>query len=308
MPYIGLVASRRRGAGVLNELAQARPDLARIAPGPGAQPGRAGHRRPDRRPRSRCPSWRRWCPPGRIRPRPTSLRTATSVRPRAADVAAAGRATASDDGDRPRLRDDGRRRRDQPAPGPRRNPVLLLRSRLPAGVLGDPGTGSSRQRRRRTPAGSSDDRPSASRSSPPTGEPAGRPVRDRPRRHRAARHARDVPATWPTTAWRPPCSAPCGWASRSCWRARPASARPSAAKSLAAGAGHPADPAAVLRGHRHRRGRLRVELPAPVAGDPAGRGRGRRARRRRPVPPRLPGRAAAAPRRRASRATARRSC
>lgn len=33
VPYIGLVASRRRGAGVLAELAQSRPDLARIAAG-----------------------------------------------------------------------------------------------------------------------------------------------------------------------------------------------------------------------------------------------------------------------------------
>jgi len=33
VPYIGLVASRRRAAGVLDELVQARPDLARIAPG-----------------------------------------------------------------------------------------------------------------------------------------------------------------------------------------------------------------------------------------------------------------------------------
>lgn len=33
VPYIGLVASRRRGAGVLADLAQARPDLARTAPG-----------------------------------------------------------------------------------------------------------------------------------------------------------------------------------------------------------------------------------------------------------------------------------
>jgi xanthine dehydrogenase accessory factor len=33
VPYIGLVASRRRGAGVLAELVDERPDLARIAPG-----------------------------------------------------------------------------------------------------------------------------------------------------------------------------------------------------------------------------------------------------------------------------------
>jgi xanthine dehydrogenase accessory factor len=33
VPYIGLVASRTRGAGVLAELAEMRPDLARIAPG-----------------------------------------------------------------------------------------------------------------------------------------------------------------------------------------------------------------------------------------------------------------------------------
>ncbi len=34
---------------------------------------------------------------------------------------------------------------------------------------------------------------------------------------------------------------------------------------------HPADPAAVLRGDRRRRGALRVELPAPAAEHPAGR-------------------------------------
>ena len=48
-------------------------------------------------------------------------------------------------------------------------------------------------------------------------------------------------------------------------------------------AGHPADPAAVLRGPDRRRGALRVELPAPAARDPAGRVARREADRRRPV-------------------------
>ena len=67
-----------------------------------------------------------------------------------------------------------------------------------------------------------------------------------------------------------------------------------AAKALAARPRHAAHAAAVLRGHRRRRGALRVELPAPAARHPAGRGRRPRRSTRRPVRPRLPRRAAAA--------------
>ena len=49
------------------------------------------------------------------------------------------------------------------------------------------------------------------------------------------------------------------------------------------GAGRAADPAAVLRGPDRQRGALRVELPAPAAGDPAGRVAARDAGRRGPV-------------------------
>ena len=68
-----------------------------------------------------------------------------------------------------------------------------------------------------------------------------------------------------------------------------------AAKALAAALGHPADPPAVLRGHRRGRGALRVELPAAAAADPARRGGGRaRSPRTSLFARRLPRRAAAA--------------
>ena len=55
------------------------------------------------------------------------------------------------------------------------------------------------------------------------------------------------------------------------------------------GARHAADPAAVLRRHRRRRGAVRVELPAPAAQRSGSRTRnGRALERGRPVRPRLP--------------------
>ena len=57
----------------------------------------------------------------------------------------------------------------------------------------------------------------------------------------------------------------CACRSRCCSRARPASARPRP-PSRSRRPRHAADPPAVLRGHRRRRGALRVELPAPAAG------------------------------------------
>ena len=81
-----------------------------------------------------------------------------------------------------------------------------------------------------------------------------------------------------------------------------------AAKALAARPRHAARAAAVLRGHRRRRGALRVELPAPAAQHPARRRERRDAARGGPVRPRLPDPAAAAARARASRARGRRCC
>ena len=81
-----------------------------------------------------------------------------------------------------------------------------------------------------------------------------------------------------------------------------------AAKSLAAGAATPAGAAAVLRGHRPGRGAVRVELPASAAEHPAGRGARRDAGRGRPVRPRLPGRAAAAHRGATTRGRGRPCC
>ena len=63
--------------------------------------------------------------------------------------------------------------------------------------------------------------------------------------------------------------------------------------------------AAVLRGPRHRRSRLRVELSTPAAGHPARRGGRQPAGRRRPVPPRQSHRTAVAARTGAFRSPAR---
>ena len=69
------------------------------------------------------------------------------------------------------------------------------------------------------------------------------------------------------------------------------------AKVLAASLGTPPDPPPVLRGPRRQHGRLRVELPAPDARDPAARGarRGRAGDRPRHLRPRLPDPPAAPP-------------
>ena len=114
---------------------------------------------------------------------------------------------------------------------------------------------------------------------------AGRASRDAPARGGAAviadaddagRRGSTRSTTSPTRAWRPRCSSRCACRSRCCSRARPAWARPRRRKALAAALGHAADAAAVLRGHRRRRGAVRVELSAPAAADPARRGRRRR--------------------------------
>ena len=58
----------------------------------------------------------------------------------------------------------------------------------------------------------------------------------------------------------------------------PGTGKTALAEALAAGARRPADPAAVLRGHRRRAGALRLGLPAADAAPARARGRRRRAR------------------------------
>ena len=142
VPYIGLVASRRRGAGVLAELAEARPDLARIAARPGAQPGRPGHRREDG-----C----RDCAvdPGGGGVDPAALGRARQAS--AQQITAVGRGTRQSAGGEP-AGGSGSSTAIDPVCGMTvaavesslhldhdGNPVLLLRTRLPASVLGEPG-------------------------------------------------------------------------------------------------------------------------------------------------------------------------
>ena len=94
-----------------------------------------------------------------------------------------------------------------------------------------------------------------------------------------------------------PSSWPSSWAGRCCSRARPASARPRWPRSWRRSLGTRAHPPPVLRGPGRQHGRLRVELPAPDARDPAARGAraGRRpGHRARHLRRRLPDQAAAA--------------
>ena len=106
----------------------------------------------------------------------------------------------------------------------------------------------------------------------------GRPRRGARRRRRSSGGSASA-TTSPTRASPPRCSSRCASPSRCCWRARPASARPRRPRRWRRALDTPLIRAAVLRGHRRRRGALRVELPAPAAADPARRGGGRRARR-----------------------------
>ena len=88
----------------------------------------------------------------------------------------------------------------------------------------------------------------------------------------ALRGRLDASATWPTTAWRPRCSAPSRLPPADPARGRGRGRQDRGRQGAGRRARHPADPAAVLRGHRRRRGALRVELPPPAARHPARRG------------------------------------
>ena len=104
-----------------------------------------------------------------------------------------------------------------------------------------------------------------------------------------------------TSRWPPRCSwPPDGTAHPAGRRARCRQDR--GRQGACRGAGHPAAPAAVLRGPDLRRGPVRVELPAPVAGHQAGRGPRRGAAGRGPVQRRIPAGPPAARRARPPRA------
>ena len=137
VPYIGLVASRRRGAGVLAELAEARPDLARIAPGRVHSPAGldigartaaeialsilaevVATRLHSAAPKDACATWRRR-PGKRTAASRHGAVASTAVDPVCGMTVAAVETSLH-------LDHDG-------------SAVLLLRAGLPAGVLGEPG-------------------------------------------------------------------------------------------------------------------------------------------------------------------------
>jgi hypothetical protein len=79
------------------------------------------------------------------------------------------------------------------------------------------------------------------------------------------------PITLPTKASRPPPISALRSASRCCWKARPASARPKPAKAIAAVLGRKLIRLQCYEGIDASAALVRVELSAPDAGDPPGR-------------------------------------
>ncbi len=92
------------------------------------------------------------------------------------------------------------------------------------------------------------------------------------------------PITSPTRSFRPRPISRWRWASRCCSKARRASARPKPPRRSPAVLGRDLAASAMLRRHRRRGGALRMEFPAPDAGDAPGR---RRQRPRRHLPRRV---------------------
>ena len=187
--YVGLVASRNRGAG--------RARRARRAPttqrGRVHTPGRARHRRPGPPRRSRCRSWPRSSPSDRGRRAVARRRGRRRRRPRAAIDPVCGMTVA--------VASTARRTCDR-----RRRRRLVLRHRLPRRLRRRPGpvpalTAVEPRRRGRTS---------------PTGCPTSRAAR-RARRRRLPRR----PGPGDRAVPRRPAAA-----SRCCWRASRASARP----------------------------------------------------------------------------------
>ena len=232
VPYVGLVASRKRGEAVRRRARPSRRDDGR---GCTRRPGSTSA--PARPRRSRCRSWPRSSPPGR----------GPSGRPVAAD----DRAAARGHGDRPGLRHDRRHGRHVAAPRPRRRRAYwFCGSGCLRAFAADPAAYADLTAMTRP------------------GDAAG------PRR-------RATSASTRSTA--PDYLADAGLATALFCAVRlpqplllegeAGRRQDRGGQGAGRGARHAADPPAVLRGHRRRRGAVRVELPAPAARHPAGRGR-----------------------------------
>ena len=156
--------------------------------------------------------------------------------------------------------------RSRAARRPRR--ALVLRERLPAGL-------------RRRPVA----RIRARRMSVADLVPDGRRAAAAPRRRRT---------TWPTRAWRPRCSAPCGCRSRCCSRARRVSARPRRRRRSPPCLDTPLIRLQCYEGIDAAEALYEWNYPRQLLGIRVGRGRGTTAARGGPVRAELPARAAAA--------------
>ena len=278
LPYVGLVASRKRGAAVLEELradgVAGRARSSGSTPPPGSTSARAPRPRSRlsilaqdsvgacrRSARGRAGPARAWAAPRRPLPDRTAVR--------------------------PDLRDDRRGRR---------------RHAVARGRRGQTSTSA---------ATAADSRfVEQTRSMPPevTGEAADEVRQPRPRRRDAGPAAGARSTTSSTRASPPRCSSACGCRSRCCSRARPASARPRPQGARAVldtplirlQCYEGIDAAEALYEWNYPRQLLAIRL-ADVA-------RRARCNERGPVRPRLPDPPAAAARPRASRARARRCC
>ena len=243
VPYVGLVASRRRGAAVLRRARLSTTSAGRGCTRPAGLDIGARTRRGDRA-----------VDPGRDRRRPHRR----AGGPRAGAASSAGSGT-DRDRRRPGLRDDRGRRRRVLHLTTTASRVLVLRHRLPTALTRRPGP-------LRLAA--------AERSAPGAGAVSDvAPLVPTSRRCAAGS---TPPTTSPTRAWRRRCSCAVRLPPAAPARGRGRGRQDRGGQGAGRGAGHAADPAAVLRGHRRRRGAVRVELPAPAAGDPAGRGARRR--------------------------------
>ena len=210
----------------------------------GSTPRRARHRRPHA-------GGDRAVDPGRDR-------VASRPRPSGRADRRRRRRRVGGDRDRPGLRDDRRDRRGVAAPRPRRRGrYVVLRQRLPAGVRRRPGSAYARHDVTRRRRASLADRSTSLRGS---ASPPRLPRRPGPGDRAVLRR----PAAAAAAA-----------------RRRGRRRQDRGGQGARRRARHAAGAAAVLRGHRRRRGAVRVELPAPAARHPARRG----ARRRRSTRP-----------------------
>ena len=182
-----------------------------------------------------------------------------------------------------RRRRDRRPRRSRPPTAPRRRPTSTAQAGLPP----PPGPGADPPRGRQPPPGSERTcrvrrGPAARRGEHPAGLRAPRST---------------GPTTSPTTAWPPRPTSAWRCTGRCCCEGERRRRQDDAGPGARRRARRPADPAAVLRGHRRLAGAVRLGLPAAAAA-PAGRRGGRRRRRGTPggraLQPPLPARPAAA--------------